>query len=177
LTVTLATVVAGVIAGLGIGGLAVGLVLIFRVSGVVNFAHVELGAAAAAFCAWFVQRGHLPIAVAAPVAVAVAGLIGAAIQLAVVRRVAGGSAAAVAIATAGVSEILLAASLVVIGHVGDRAGYPAPLPATIDLGRGVVLHGGDLALVVVVPALAVVLAVVLRVTHVGAAVRAAADNP
>lgn len=177
MTVTLATVVTGLIAGLGIGGLAAGLVLVYRASKVVNLAQAELGAAAAAGCAWLVSRGHLPVGVAVMIAVAAAAATGALIQLAVVRRIASGSAAAVVIATAGVSEILLGVSLVVITRIGRRGGYPVLFQATVDLGDGVVLHGADLALLVAIPALSVALAVILRFTRVGAAVRASADNP
>ncbi len=177
MTITLATVVAGAIAGLGIGGLAAGLVLVFRAGRVINLAHAELGAAAAALCAWLVGPGALPFPAAAVVAVAAAALTGALVEMVVVRRVAAASPAAVMIATAGVSELLLAASLVVIAHIGRRSGYPTPFSTRVDLGRGVVLQGGQLALAVVVPVLAVALALVGHRTRVGASIRAAADNP
>ena len=177
MTVTAATAVAGVIAGLGIGGLAVGLVLVYRASRVINLAQAELGAAAAALCAWLVRQGHLPFAVAAVVAVGSAAVAGALIEMLVVRRIASGSAAAVVIATAGVGEVLLAVALVVITAIGDRGGYPVPFRATVDLGRGVILHGADVALLVVISAAGLALAAVLRMTRLGAAARAASDNP
>ncbi len=176
-TVTLNTVVAGLITGVGVGGLAAGLVLAYRASRVLNLAHAELGGAAAALCAWLVGPGGLPFAAAAVVAVGAAAVTGALLEVVVVRRVGAGSVAAAVVATAGVSELLLALSLVVIGGIGDRRGYPIPFAAAVSLGHGVVLHGGDLAIIVIVPALAVALAAVLRRSPLGAAIRAATDNP
>jgi ABC-type branched-subunit amino acid transport system permease subunit len=176
-TVTLATVVAGLITGLGLGGLAAGLVLVFRASRVINLAHAEVGAAAAAGCAWLVGTARLPFSVAAVVAVVAAGAVGALVERVVVRRVQVGSPAAVMIATAGIGELLLALSLVVIGGIARRGGYPVPLAARLDLGRGVVVSGADIILAVLVPGLALALGWVLRRTGVGAAIRAAADNP
>lgn len=176
-TLTLSMAVTGLVTGLAIGGLAAGLVLVYRASRVVNLAHTELGAAAAALCAWLVGPGGLPFALAALIAVGAAASAGALVEVVVVRRVGRGSAAAVLIATVGVGELLLALSLVAIAGIGRRGGYPVPLSVTVDLGRGVVLHGADLALLVLVPALAVGLAAVLRWTALGAGVRAASDNP
>jgi ABC-type branched-subunit amino acid transport system permease subunit len=176
-TVTLSTAVAGLIAGLAIGGLAAGLVLVYRASRVINLAHAELGAAAAALCAWLVGPGGLPVAAATVIAVGAAALTGALVEVVVVRRVGRGSAAAVLIATVGVGELLLALSLVAIAGISRRSGYPVPLRVTLDLARGVTLHGADVALLVLVPGLALVLALVLRWTGLGAAIGAASDNP
>src|SRR6202040_4022383 len=85
--------------------------------------------------------------------------------------------AVVLIATLGVTQLLLAVSIIVINGIGNRnAGYPSPFRATLDLGHGVVLHGPDLLLLGVVPALASVLAGFLSWTNVGAAVRATSEN-
>jgi ABC-type branched-subunit amino acid transport system permease subunit len=177
LTVTLATLVAGLVAGLGIGGLGAGLVLVFRASRVINLAHAELGGAAAALCAWLVGPGGLPFAAAVALAVGGAALVGALVEVVVLRRVGAGSGAAVMIATAGVGELLLALSLVIIAGTTGRRRYPVPFTLRIDLGRGVVLTGADVALLVIVPLLAVALAAVLQRTGMGASIRAATDNP
>lgn len=169
--------VAGLIAGLGIGGLGAGLVLVFRASRVINLAHAEVGAAAAALCAWLVGPGGLPFAAAVVLAVGAAALVGALAEVMVVRRVGAGSGAAVMIATAGVGELLLALSVVIIAGTTGRRSYPVPFAARIDLGRGVVLSGADVALLVIVPLLGAALAAVLRRTGVGASIRAATDNP
>ncbi len=177
MTVTLAMLVAGLIAGLGIGGLGAGLVLVFRASRVINLAHAELGGAAAALCAWLAGPGGLPFAVAVVLAVGATALVGAVVEVMVVRRVGAGSGAAVMIATAGVAELLLALSLVTIAGTTGRRTYPVPFTARIVLGRGVVLTGADVALLVIVPLLAAAMATVLGRTGIGAAIRAATDNP
>jgi ABC-type branched-subunit amino acid transport system permease subunit len=177
MSVTLATVVLGLITGMGIGALALGLVLVYRASRVINLAHAELGAAAAAVMAALVRDGHVPYGVAAAMAIAGAALVGAVIEWAVIRPLRNAPRAVVLIATLGVTELLLAAGITVLDRVGNRGGgYPAPFTATVDLGRGVILQGPDLVLLVAVPVLALLLAGFLRWTSVGTAVRAASDN-
>ena len=178
MTITAATVVRGLTEGLGIGALAAGLVLVYRASRAINLAQAELGAGAAALCALLVRQYHLPFLLAAAIAVSGAAAAGALIEILVVRRLRPEPTASVLIATAGISELLLGASIIIIGGIGDRGGgYPTPWPATVDFGGGVVVQGADLTLALVVPLLAVGVAVALARTDLGAAVRAASDNP
>jgi ABC-type branched-subunit amino acid transport system permease subunit len=177
MTITMATVVLGLITGMGIGALALGLVLVYRASRVINLAQAEVGAAGAALMALLVRDGHVPYGVAAVAAIGGAAVAGAVIEGVVIRPLRDSPRAVVLIATLGVTQLLLAVSISVINSITNRsAGYPALFTATLDLGRGVVLHGPDLLLLGVVPALALALAGFLRWTSVGAAIRAASDN-
>jgi branched-subunit amino acid ABC-type transport system permease component len=177
MSITLATVVLGLVTGMGIGALALGLVVIYRASRVINLAQAEVGAAGAAATALLVRDGHVPYGVAAVVGIAVAALAGTAIEGFVIRPLRSAPRAVVLIATLGVTQLLLAVTITVINSIAGRdAGYPSPLTATLELGHGVVLHGPDLLLLGVVPALAALLAGFLRWTSVGAAIRASSEN-
>src|SRR6059058_2367886 len=57
------TVLLGVVQGLNIGLLAVGLVLIYRTTRIVNFAHGELGAVSAVLLSTLVVDHHWPYGV------------------------------------------------------------------------------------------------------------------
>ena len=59
--------VVGLCSGLAYGLLGVGLVLVFRSSGFINFAHSQVGAFGAAIMAIAVIDGHVPYWVALPV--------------------------------------------------------------------------------------------------------------
>lgn len=173
----MATVVLGLITGMGIGALAVGLVLVYRASRVINLAQAEVGAAAAALMALLVRDEHVPYGVAAVAVIAAAAAAGAVVEGVVIRPLRDAPRAVVLIATLGVTQLLLAASITIINGISNRsAGYPAPFTATLDLGRGVVLHAPDLLFLGVVPALALALAAFLRWTSVGTAIRAASEN-
>jgi ABC-type branched-subunit amino acid transport system permease subunit len=178
MTITAATLALGLTTGLGIGALALGLILVYRTSHVINLAQAELGAAAAAVTAALVRQGQLPFFLAAVLATAGAAATGALIDLVVIRRLRDAPRPVVLIATAGVTELLLALSIAVIDSISHRGGgYPLPIRATASVGLGVVLHGGDLVLLFLVPALALGLAAAGRFTKLGVAIRAGSDNP
>jgi ABC-type branched-subunit amino acid transport system permease subunit len=177
MSITLASVVLGLVTGMGISALAIGLVLIYRASRVINLAQAEVGAAGAAATALLVRNSHVPYGLAALVGIAGAALAGAVVESVVIRPLRNAPRAVVLIATLGVTQLLLAVSITVINGISDRnAGYPSPFTVTVDLGRGVVLHGPDLLLLGVVPALALLLGGFLGATGLGAAIRAASEN-
>ena len=105
MSITLASVVLGLITGMGIGALALGLVLVYRASRVINLAHAELGAAAAAVMAILVRDGHLPYGIAAGIAIGSAAAAGALIEVTVIRRLRRAPRAVVLIATLGVDDL------------------------------------------------------------------------
>src|SRR5204863_799507 len=79
-------IVLGTIIGMTYGLLAVGLVLIYRSNRIVNFAHGEVGAFAAAVFGIAVLRWHVPYYVALPLAMALGGGVAALAEIVVVRR-------------------------------------------------------------------------------------------
>ena len=131
MTIQLDTVVEGLLSGLAIGALALGLVLIYRASRVINLAQAELGAAAAAVTAALVRDNHVPYGVAVTVAVIGAAVVAALIEGVIIRPLRQAPRAVVLVATIGVTQLLLAASILVINGISNRgSGYPSPFTAT-----------------------------------------------
>src|SRR5438552_12531920 len=86
LTIPLPIAVLGIVTGVTYGVLAVGLVLVYRSSKVINFAHGEIGAVGAALLGTAVVRWHFPYWIAFLVAICLSASLGALTELAVVRR-------------------------------------------------------------------------------------------
>lgn len=165
----------GLIAG-GIYGLfAVGTVLVYRGSRVLNFAHGEIGMMCL-FLAWYLvtERG-LPWIVGAVAAVALAALTGWLFERVVVRRMTEAPRVAVSVATVGLALFILATE---IRYNGDN---PRTLAGPIA-GRGWKVAGvfvsptQILALLVTI-AVGVGFAALLRRTDFGLGVLAAAQDP
>src|SRR3712207_6059439 len=82
----LPVIVLGTIIGLTYGLLAVGLVLVYRSNRIINFAHGETGAFAAAIFGLFTTKFHINYYVFLPLALAVGYGAGALAEVGVVRR-------------------------------------------------------------------------------------------
>ena len=164
----------GVILGLVYGVLAAGLVLVYRASGVVNFAYGETGALGAAVLAKLVLDEHWPWLGALPVVLALGGLIGAATELVVARRLRNRPRLTLLVATIGLSQVLLVGQYL-LPAIREVAPYPSPLHRRWTFGP-VVLTGRDFVAIAVVPAIVVGLALWLARTPSGRALRAVADN-
>src|SRR5947207_174359 len=104
-----------ILLGLVLGGLyaltAMGLVLIYRSSRVINFAQVEIGGLAATVAQVMVRGWHQSYFLAVPVGIAVALGTGAVLDLVVVRRFFNAPRLILTVATIGVLQILGAAEI------------------------------------------------------------------
>ena len=76
----------GLVTGLTYALLGVGLVMIYKTSRVLNFAHGEMGALGAGFIPWLVIRHHTPYWLAFVLAIAVAAGAGALTELVLIRK-------------------------------------------------------------------------------------------
>ena len=165
----------GLIAGGIYGLLAVGIVLVYRGSGALNFAQGEIGTFSLYTAYLLVVTFHLPWIVGAIGAVATAAFLGLLFEWAVVRRMVEATRVSVAVATSGLLLFLLSFELVVF------SASPRILPPPIH-GRGIRLFGvfvsptQFLALGVTL-AVAAGLALVLKRTDFGLGVLAAAQDP
>jgi ABC-type branched-subunit amino acid transport system ATPase component/ABC-type branched-subunit amino acid transport system permease subunit len=168
-------VVNGIILGLVYGVLAAGLVLVYRASGVVNFAHGEIGALGAAVMAKLVLDEKWPFVVALPAVLVLGGAIGAVTEIVVARRLAHRPKLALLVATIGLSQLLLVAEFL-LPAIKEVAPFPSPIHRTLTIGS-VTLTGPDFLAIAAVPAIIAGLAVWLARTPSGRALRAAADNP
>jgi ABC-type branched-subunit amino acid transport system ATPase component/branched-subunit amino acid ABC-type transport system permease component len=175
--VALPVLTLGVITGMTYGILAVGLVLIYRSNRIINFAHGEIGAFGGTLLAIAVVRWGFPYWAAFPLAVGASGALGGLTEIAVVRRLRRAPALMSLVATLGVAELLSAVSLVMNAQV--RAGYIYPQPSGLpefDVGALRVTHAYS-GMLFGVPLVVVALAVFLRRSRHGLAIRASAENP
>ena len=164
----------GVVLGLVYGVLAVGLVLVYRASGVVNFAYGETGALGAALLAKLVLDDHWAWWVALPAVIVVGAVISAATQLLVARRLAGRPKVALLTATIGLSQLLLVAQLL-LPRIREIAPFPTPVHRHLRVGS-VLVAGPDFVAIALVPTMVVGLALWLTRTPTGRALAAAGDN-
>jgi branched-chain amino acid transport system permease protein len=184
----MAIVFTGVVAGALNGLTAIGLVLVYRTSRIVNFAQAALGSLGAIFAYNMIAVYNLPYGLALVTAVVVSAGFSALIEL-FLRRFFNAARLILTILTIGIATVLstigvpVIASLPIWGESRDLAttfGGTQIFPA-----RDFVFHIGDLDLpfrlghLLAIVMLVVVLAVVtafLRFTRLGTAVRASAEN-
>ncbi len=174
--------VGGVLSGLVLGLLgalsALGLALIWRANRVVNFAQGDLGTVPATVAVLLITLSGLPWLLAMSIGLAAAVLVGLLADILVIRRFFRAPRLIMTVATLGLSQILAFATLYLPELWGEGPAIrslPAPFEWSAELG-GVVFDANDLIAVVVAPLILVVVAVMLRTTDTGVAVRAAAER-
>ncbi|GIF26125.1 ABC-type branched-subunit amino acid transport system ATPase component/ABC-type branched-subunit amino acid transport system permease subunit [Actinoplanes tereljensis] len=165
----------GLFTGLTYGLLAIGLVLVYRSSRFVNFAHAAIGVFGAAVLARF--DGALSYWVAFPVAIAIAGGLGALTEATVVRRLYQRPRVIGMIATLGLAQFILVLALLVDRSSFSGTAFPKP-PGLPSFHIGTTAVGSSLtAMLVLTPVLLAALAFFLKRTRFGIGIRAAADHP
>jgi ABC-type branched-subunit amino acid transport system ATPase component/ABC-type branched-subunit amino acid transport system permease subunit len=165
----------GLFTGLTYGLLAIGIVLVYRSSRFVNFAHGAIGVFGAAVLARLTDG--ITFWLAFPIAILVAGALGAGIEVSVVRRLSGRPRVIGMIATLGLAQFILVLALLVDRDSFSGATYPRP-PGLPSFSIGTTAVGSSLtAMLVLTPVLLAGLAFFLRRTKYGIAIRAAADHP
>jgi branched-subunit amino acid ABC-type transport system permease component len=168
----------GAITGLTYGLLAVGLVLVYRSSRFINFAHGEIGVFAAASFALVVDRFGVPYWVAFPLAVIVGAGVGAGTETVLVSRLAKAPRLLSMIATLVLAQFLLVFALVVNGTGLSGTVFPKPAGVPGDVVWGAVfVSKAHVAMLVLTPLVVGGLLVFFRRSRFGMAIRAAAANP
>ena len=168
--------VVGALAGMAYAVLAAGLVLVYRATGIINFAHGEIGAFGAAVLAKLVLDHDWNFWVALVVVLIGGGALGALIETTVIRRLARGPKLALLVATIGIAQLLLVAQLLLPKVRLENAGpFPSPLDKSLSIGN-LVLNSPHFMIIAFVPAVVVGLGMLLQRTPWGLAIRAAADN-
>ena len=167
-------ILVGLIQGLCYALLGLGLVLVYRASGIVHFAYGEIGALGAVVMAKLILDKGWPWWVAAPVVVIGGGVIGAMWEVLVVRRLAGGPRLMLLVATIAIAQLMLVLQFV-LPAVENRDLFPTAFDLHQPIG-GFVLRGDHVAVLVVVPLAALALAWFLNRSITGLAIRGAAAN-
>jgi ABC-type branched-subunit amino acid transport system ATPase component/ABC-type branched-subunit amino acid transport system permease subunit len=174
MTFSLELVIVGALTGLAYAILASGLVLVYRATRVINFAHGEMGAFGAALLAKLVLDLHWNFFVAFLLVLVVGALVGGVVELGVIRRLFHAPRLILLVATIGVSQILFFASAV-LPDIENTRRYPTGLNRVAEVG-GVLLRGEHFMVLAFVPAVIAGLALFLNVTPYGMAIRASAEN-
>ncbi|MFE5330727.1 ATP-binding cassette domain-containing protein [Embleya sp. NPDC056575] len=167
----------GLVNGLAIGLIALGVVLVYRSSRVINFAVGNLGVIGAALLPLAVINYGVPFWAALLGALLVGTLAGTIVELAVIRRLFHSARVTVLIATIGVAQACVAAVRSLPDVDGAvRASYPVAIDAQWQI-AGVRVTGAQVCVLVVVPVVAGALTWFLGRTTRGRAVTACAENP
>ncbi len=167
----------GVIAGLEIGLLAMGIVLVYRSTRVINFAVGNMGLVGASLVALLAIEYGIPFWLAAIAGLAVGTLFGAVMELVVIRRLFYAPRVIVLVATIGISGLALAIVTAYPDITNFSAAYPPAVDATWSDVAGLRITGAQLAVIVVVPLVTIALGWFLNRTLIGRTVKASAENP
>ena len=158
--------------------LAVSIVLVYRANRVVNFAAAEFGAVAAVVAIELHIQDHVNYFAAVGAGLALAALLGGAIEMVILRRFARAPRLIVAVVTIGLAQVLNGASIVIPTawtSQGNAGTFTTPFTAQFTV-FPVVFNGNYLVAIVACPLVLAGLTWFLRATHYGTAIRAAADN-
>jgi branched-chain amino acid transport system permease protein len=166
-------VVDGLSSGSIYAALALALVLVYRASGVVNFAQGEMGMLGA-FAAWQLNSWGLPVWVAIPVAAAIAFVGGGALYWGAIRPVATASPLTVVIITIGLLLVFNNGAAWVWG--ASIKEFPTVLPDRSWSVGGAAVTAHSIGVVVCLVVVVVGLRVLFNHTKIGLAMRAATDN-
>lgn len=174
----LGIVLLGAVLGSLTGLTAMGLVLVYRASRVVNFAQAALGSAAGVLSVLVFTAWGVNYFVAFALGLIVAGAAGAVVEISVVRRFFWAPRLILTLATIGLAQILGGVELIlprVFGQPLVVNSFRTPLSGRFSV-RPILFTGSHILILFVVPAVALGLAWFLRYTALGTAIRATSEN-
>ena len=167
----------GFIDGMVYALVAIGLVLIYKATGVINFAQGAIGTFGGFVMGMVMVNYGLPYWLAAILAIAASAAVSTVTELLIVRRLFTRPRLLLFVATLGVAQ-LVALLQIWLPTVDERVDYPTPLKGFWKIGGlNILLRGEQVTVLIVVPTLVILLAYLLQRTRFGLAVRSAADNP
>lgn len=165
----------GMVGGLVIGLLAMGVVLVYRSTRVINFAVGNMGLVGASLLSLLVINYGVPFWLAAIGALVVGTLFGVLVDVIVIRRLFKAPRVIVLVATIGVSGLALAIVTAYPELDSFNVRYPAPTDSVLNV-AGIRIVGPQLSVLVVVPLVAIALGWLLNHTLIGRTVKASAEN-
>ncbi len=177
MTQFLQNLLSGLAAGSLYAVIAVGIVLVYKSSRVLNFAHGAV-ATVATFVAWQLSTsGGVAIGWAMLAAVAVAFLLGAAAYAALLDRARQGGEHALVMVTIGLYMVLEGGAAALWGADPKDFHHLFAEARSFDLPGGVVLSLHEACVIGLALAMSAALWVFFRATRVGVALRAVSQNP
>jgi branched-chain amino acid transport system permease protein len=166
--------VSGVVTGGIYALIAIGFVIVYKATGVINFATGELMMLGAFFCYSAMTAAHAPFALALLVAVLAAGGVGAAVERVVLRPLLGKRAISVIMVTIGLSAVFKGLAQIIWS--GEYRAFPPIFPrAPVVLGSVILPSRQAYPFLIAMGAIALV-ALLFRFTRTGIAMRATADD-
>ncbi len=147
------SIFSGVMQGLTYGVIAIGLILIYRSTQIINFAIVEMGAFAAALLARLVINWGVDYWVALPACVIAGGLLGAGVELVIVRRLFRSPRVVLFVATIGLAQLLLFFQFV-LPKFDTYGAFPTAFSFTWEF-QGLFIRSEHILVLVIVPLLAI----------------------
>jgi branched-chain amino acid transport system permease protein len=172
------TFVQQIVDGLSTGSiyaaLALALVLVYRATGLVNFAQAQMGVVSA-YVAWALAQAGVPIGVAVACAVVASLAMGAVVERGLIRRFERGDPLVAIVAT--VAVLICLNGLVSLIWGADLKAFPDLFPSTTYRTGGVHVTAAEIGNVAVLLAVVAVLWVLFQHTRLGLALRAVAENP
>ncbi len=178
--VPLGIFVRGILIGLLTALIALGMALTYRSNRFINFAQADMGTIPVVLIVMLMSAWGWPYLLAVPVGVIAAIVLGAVIELGVIRRFFKAPRLLITVASLGLSQLLLATAILLprlwgvdFPLLGQR--LEAPFDLEFSIGT-VVFDANDLIAMIVAPLALIALAIFLRWSSVGVAIRASADS-
>lgn len=166
----------GLVQGLVYALVAFGLLLIYRATGVINFAHGQIGAFGGYLMAVLQIRYDVAFGLSLPIALIVGLLLGMVSEL-VLRRLFSQPRLLLFVATLGLTQViqLVQLRIPITDEQATQVGFPVAISGQWEI-AGITLTGPQLQVLLVVPALMIFLGWLFHKSAFGMQVRATADN-
>lgn len=174
----LGVVLSGALVGGRIALVALGIALIYRANRVINFAQGDLGAVPASLAVLLIVSSGVEYFVGFVTGLVAAVLLGVIVETLIIRRFFRSPRLILTVATIGLSQVLTGAGLLLPRLFGDNSFSPRiapPFSAKFVL-AGTHFDANDILTMIVVPVAFVALALFLRRSSLGVAVRASAER-
>ena len=166
----------GLVQGLAISVIAVGVILVYRASRIINFAVGNMGVIGATLLSLLVVQYHVPFWVALPIALITGLALGAIVDATVIRRLRKSPRVVVLVATIGIAQIAEAIAYKIPQPTSLSLHYPSAINGLWTV-AGVQMRGSDLSILIIVPVTLIALTWFLDRTTIGRTVKACASNP
>ena len=178
LPATLGVVVDGALYGGRIALIALGIALVYRANRIVNFAQGDLGGVPAVLAVMLVIGWQWSYWLGLVVGLAAAVLLGALVEVLIVRRFDNAPRLVLTVATIGLSQLLTAAAFLLPQAFGKDFGsnLPQPFSTHFTVG-GTTFFAHDILTIIIVPIALLLLALFLQRSTIGVAIIGAAERP
>jgi ABC-type branched-subunit amino acid transport system ATPase component/ABC-type branched-subunit amino acid transport system permease subunit len=166
----------GAITGMTYGIVAVGLVLVYRSSRIINFAQGAIGVFGAAIAGVAVVEWNMSYWIAVPIALLVSAFLGAGSEVVVIRRLRDAPTVIGVVATLGLAQVLVIFSSLINSSVTAGAQFPSPVGLP-DFNYGALrVTTAYSAMLIFTPLIVIGLVIFFRRGWFGLAMRASSTN-